>query len=53
MEIDANAVVSRVLMKAAEASNQGPAMTDLSISQALGMAREQFMKSLTTSRDTH
>lgn len=52
MEIDAHAVVSRVLMKASDASALSPAMTDISISQALGMAREQFMKSLTTSRDT-
>merc|ERR1711871_1325528 len=52
MEIDAHAVVSLVLMKASEASSASPAMADLSISQALGMAKEQFMKSLINSRDT-
>ena len=52
MEIDAMAVVSRVLMKASDASVSSGPMTDISISQALGMAREQFMKSLTANRDT-
>lgn len=51
MEIDAMAVVSRVLMKASEASASS-VMADISITQALGMAREQFMKSLTTNRET-
>ena len=52
MEIDAMAVVSRVLMKASDASVSSGPMNDISISQALGMAREQFMKSLTANRDT-
>ena len=52
MDIDAMAVVSRVLMTASDPSVSSGPMTDISISQALGMAREQFMKSLTANRDT-
>ena len=52
MEIDTMAVVSRVLMKASEVSASSTPIADISISQALGMAKDQFMKSLTTNRDT-
>mmetsp|Transcript_18270 Transcript_18270/g.30637 ORF Transcript_18270/g.30637 Transcript_18270/m.30637 type:complete len:193 (+) Transcript_18270:100-678(+) len=45
MELDALAVVSRVLMKASEANNS-QTIGDLSISQALGLARDQFLKTL-------
>lgn len=45
MELDAAAVVSRVLMKASEAAQT---IGDLSISQALGLARDQFIKTLST-----
>mmetsp|Transcript_19740 Transcript_19740/g.19853 ORF Transcript_19740/g.19853 Transcript_19740/m.19853 type:complete len:183 (-) Transcript_19740:129-677(-) len=45
MELDASAVSSRVLMKGSDSG--GPvAIGDLSISQALGMAKDQFMRSL-------
>lgn len=56
MEIDFNAVVSRVLMKSAEATAAAvgsTSMGDMSISQALGMAREQILKSLSSTRDGH
>ena len=45
MELDAAAVVSRVLMKASDAAQT---IGDLSISQALGLARDQFIKTLST-----
>eukprot|EP00286_Rhodomonas_abbreviata_P000746 CAMPEP_0181288402 /NCGR_PEP_ID=MMETSP1101-20121128/312_1 /TAXON_ID=46948 /ORGANISM="Rhodomonas abbreviata, Strain Caron Lab Isolate" /LENGTH=190 /DNA_ID=CAMNT_0023392519 /DNA_START=36 /DNA_END=608 /DNA_ORIENTATION=+ len=48
MELDAVAVVSRVLMKASDANNS-QTIGDLSVSQALGLARDQFLKSLSAS----
>eukprot|EP00428_Durinskia_dybowskii_P065205 CAMPEP_0170373898 /NCGR_PEP_ID=MMETSP0117_2-20130122/10312_1 /TAXON_ID=400756 /ORGANISM="Durinskia baltica, Strain CSIRO CS-38" /LENGTH=191 /DNA_ID=CAMNT_0010628815 /DNA_START=35 /DNA_END=610 /DNA_ORIENTATION=+ len=48
MELDPLAVVSRVLMKAAD-NAQAQTIGDLSISQALGLARDQFLKSLSAS----
>lgn len=48
MEIDSAAVASRVQMKASETPVQAQSLGDLSISQALGLAREQFMRSLGT-----
>mmetsp|Transcript_1552 Transcript_1552/g.2491 ORF Transcript_1552/g.2491 Transcript_1552/m.2491 type:complete len:191 (+) Transcript_1552:58-630(+) len=56
MELDASAVASRVLMKgSAESSMGGGSMSnpgntggDMTISQALGLARNQFIKSLTS-----
>ena len=57
MEIDSSAVTGRVSMKTNEAGHtQTPASTgptslgDLTISQAFGLAREQFLRSLTSSR---
>jgi hypothetical protein len=59
MELDGDAVVSRVLMKGSEGAQQSggsaqPAQTigDLSISQALGMAKNSFFASLTTSSNS-
>mmetsp|Transcript_22656 Transcript_22656/g.31052 ORF Transcript_22656/g.31052 Transcript_22656/m.31052 type:complete len:202 (-) Transcript_22656:103-708(-) len=55
MELDSAAVVSRVLMKSSDASASGSStghsaqpqtIGDLSISQALGLAKDQFFKSL-------
>eukprot|EP01036_Dinobryon_divergens_P028654 gene28654-37636_t len=55
MELDSTAVVSRVLMKSSDAAASGATTThggqaqtigDLSISQALGLAKDQFFKSL-------
>lgn len=48
MELDPTAVSSRVLMRASEATPQ-QAIGDLSISQAIGLARDQFMRTLSTS----
>ena len=44
MELDAASVMSRVLMRSSDANNAQ--LGDLSISQALGMASAQFMKSI-------
>jgi hypothetical protein len=49
MEMDATSISSRVLMRSSDAANQA-AIGDLSISQALGMARDQLMKSFSNSR---
>jgi coatomer subunit zeta len=46
MELDASSVMSRVLMRSSDAQGQG--LGDLSLSQALGMASAQFMKSIAT-----
>ena len=54
MELDSAAVVSRVLMKASETSSSshggggqsGQAIGDLSITQALGMARDQIFRTI-------
>mmetsp|Transcript_12705 Transcript_12705/g.12347 ORF Transcript_12705/g.12347 Transcript_12705/m.12347 type:complete len:192 (-) Transcript_12705:372-947(-) len=50
MELDSTAVVNRVLMKNTETTSQQPgggqAIGDLSITQALGMARDQFMRTI-------
>ena len=50
MELDPTAVVSRVLMKQSEASSAhaqaGQAIGDLSITQALGMARDQIFRTI-------
>ena len=66
MEIDSSAVVSRVQMRSNEAQNPGsmaaassssgntsqPAsLGDLTISQAFGLAKDQFFRSLTRSSD--
>lgn len=56
MELDSSAVVSRVLMKSGDAQAsatpaQQPALGDLTISQALGMARDQLFKSLASRND--
>ena len=48
MEIDSNAVCSRVMMRAAEAQPQQ--MSDMSISQALGIAKDNFIKSIGSSK---
>lgn len=53
MELDTSAVQSRVLMKSSEGTPSGTPLADLSISQALNLAREQFVKSLTTGREAH
>lgn len=45
MELDATAVVGRVLMKGSD-TPQPQTIGDLSISQALGMASNSFFKSL-------
>mmetsp|Transcript_16072 Transcript_16072/g.14528 ORF Transcript_16072/g.14528 Transcript_16072/m.14528 type:complete len:187 (+) Transcript_16072:40-600(+) len=49
-EIDSSAVVGRVTMRTSESIPQSTSIGDLTISQALGLAREQFMRSLTSSR---
>ena len=49
MEVDPAAVATRVLMKSSE-SSQAQALGDLSIAQALNIARDQFIKTLTANR---
>ena len=66
MELDPDAVVSRVLMRASDSTpmqgggapsggGQAQAQTigDLSISQALGLAKDSFFKSLATGGDSY
>ena len=48
MELDSTSISARVLMRAAEGGN---AAGDLSISQALGMARDQLLKSMSNKGD--
>lgn len=56
MELDSSSISSRVLMKGSaenipSASSSSPATTatgDMTIAQALGLARTQFFKSLTS-----
>jgi len=52
MELDPHAIVSRVLMRGSEStagSGAAGGQPDLSISQAFGIAREQFMRTMTSS----
>ena len=46
MELDPNAIASRVLMKTPESLPTSGSVGDLSISQALGLARDQIFASL-------
>ena len=50
MELDSSAINSRVLMRGSEGGTSQVALGDLSISQALGLAKDQFMKSLVKPR---
>ena len=45
VEIDANKIVSRVLMRGSDTGGEVP-LTELTIGQALTSAREQFIKSM-------
>ena len=53
MELDHNAIVSRVLMRGSESQSSGSGTAggqpDMSISQAFGIARDQFMRTMTSS----
>ena len=48
MELDSNAVASRVLMRSSEGGSQ-QAIGDLSISQAINLAKDSFIKTLANS----